>query len=69
MKVGDLVFHLDDIRDFRSGIPGLILAISVACAGSSRKDEVVVHFTDRTFNEYHRLSDLIKTEDYKGELA
>ena len=67
MKAGDLVFHLDDIRDFRSGIPGLIVTINVACAGTSRKSEVVVHFVDRTFNEYHQLSDLIKTEDYKGE--
>ena len=69
MKVGDLVFHLDDIRDGRSGIPGLIIAIGAPTAGASPKNEVVVHFTDRTFNEYHQLSDLIKAEDYKKELA
>jgi len=65
VKPGDLVFHLEDVRDAESPgpVPGLIVGI---CDPRAPK-EAIVYFTDRTFAEYHKLEDLVKVEDYDGE--
>ena len=49
MKVGDLVWHVDDIRD-DCAVPGLVMKIL--------EGEVVVRFGDRNFDEYHNIADL-----------
>ena len=65
MTPGNLVYHIDDIRDGINGpVPGLVVRLVVA---ADDREEAIVHFTDRTFGEYHLLTDLIKVEDHKGE--
>jgi len=49
MKVGDLVWHIEDLKD-NMDIPGLIIYMM--------GDDARVRFTDRTFDETHILSDL-----------
>ena len=62
MKAGDLVYHIDDARDYPKPPPGLIVAIDT----SGKREEAVVYFTDRVFGEYHRIEELIKVEEYSG---
>ncbi len=50
MKAGDLVWHIDDLKDGLS-IPGLVMQ-------HSPDSDVVVRFIDRTFDEYHDINDL-----------
>ena len=63
MKVGDLVYHKEDIKDGDAAVlgpvPGLIMAIT------ANPREAVVYFTDRTFSEYHLFEDLIRVEVYE----
>ncbi len=67
MQPGDLVFHTEDIYTGSGPIPGLIVKlVERECAPASHH-EVIVYFADRTFGEYHKIEDLIKVEDYKGE--
>ncbi len=49
MKVGDLVWHRDDLKDDLN-IPGLIIYMM--------GDDIRVRFTDRTFDEVHVPQDL-----------
>ena len=49
MKVGDLVWHIDDLKD-NIAVPGLIIEMGMT--------EATVFFGDRTFNEYHTIDDL-----------
>jgi len=49
MKVGDLVWHIEDLKD-NMDIPGLVIDMSMT--------EATVFFGDRTFNEYHTIDDL-----------
>ena len=49
MKVGDLVWHIDDLKDGIT-VPGLIIDMSMT--------EATVLFGDRTFNEYHTIDEL-----------
>ena len=58
MKVGDLVWHVDDLKDDMN-IPGLIIYMM----GS----DVRVRFTDRTFDETHILSDLTYRTDLEED--
>jgi len=51
MKVGDLVWHIDDVKDDMN-IPGLVVYVC------SDEYDARVRFTDRTFDETHVLSDL-----------
>ena len=51
MKVGDLVWHVDDLKD-NMNIPGLVMSICSAEA------DVLVRFNDRTFDETHDIDDL-----------
>lgn len=64
-RPGDLVYHRDDIRDGINGpVPGLIVRLTNDIYDRA---EAIVYFTDRTFGEYHPLSDLIKVEVHEGE--
>tara|TARA_Y100000310_G_C20245695_1_gene606705 strand:+ start:398 stop:595 length:198 start_codon:yes stop_codon:yes gene_type:complete len=49
MKVGDLVWHVDDLKEGIT-VPGLVIDMSMT--------EATVFFGDRTFNEYHTIDDL-----------
>jgi len=49
MKVGDLVWHVDDLKEGIT-VPGLVIDMSTT--------EATVFFGDRTFNEYHTIDDL-----------
>jgi hypothetical protein len=49
VKVGDLVWHIDDLKD-GIAVPGLVIDMSMT--------EATVFFGDRTFNEYHTIDDL-----------
>ena len=49
MKVGDLVWHIEDLKD-NMDIPGLIIHMM--------GDDARVRFNDRTFDETHIVSDL-----------
>ena len=49
MKVGDLVWHREDLKD-SINIPGLIIYMM--------GDVVHVRFVDRTFDEIHIVGDL-----------
>ena len=49
MKLGDLVWHIDDLKDGLT-VPGLIIEMGMT--------EATVFFGDRTFNEYHTIEDL-----------
>ena len=51
MKVGDLVWHVEDLKDGVL-VPGLIVETSI------HEGEVTVFFGDRTFNEYHTIDEL-----------
>jgi len=51
MKLGDLVWHIDDIKDDMN-IPGLVVYVC------SDEYDARVRFVDRTFDETHILSDL-----------
>ncbi len=51
MKVGDLVWHVDDLKDDMN-IPGLVIYVC------SDEYDARVRFTDRTFDETHVLNDL-----------
>jgi len=51
VQVGDLVWHIDDIKDDMN-IPGLVVYVC------SDEYDARVRFTDRTFDETHVLSDL-----------
>ena len=51
MKVGDLVWHVQDVKDGLN-IPGLVMSICSAQA------DVHVRFNDRTFDEIHDIDDL-----------
>lgn len=62
MQPGDLVYHIEDIKD-RRFVPGLIIRIIKAV----NQEEAIVYFVDRTFGEYHHCEELIKVEDYKGD--
>ena len=53
MKVGDLVWHIDDVKDDMN-IPGLVVYVC------SDEYDARVRFTDRTFDETHVLSDLTR---------
>ena len=53
MKVGDLVWHIDDVKDDMN-IPGLVVYVC------SYEYDARVRFTDRTFDETHVLSDLTR---------
>ena len=58
MKVGDLVWHIDDLKD-GVVVPGLIVEIRLFSSTiDDAADEAVVLFGDRTFNEYHTIDDL-----------
>jgi len=58
MKVGDLVWHIDDLKD-GVVVPGLIVEIRLFSSTiDDATDEAVVLFGDRTFNEYHTIDDL-----------
>ena len=62
MKVGDLVYHKEDIaRNGLNPIPGLI----VATVPFTHSEEAIVYFTDRTFSEYHIFEDLIRVETHE----
>ena len=50
MKVGDLVWHIDDLKD-GVGVPGLV-------AGRDEYDFILVRFVDRNIIESHSLDDL-----------
>ena len=50
MKVGDLVWHREDLKD-NINIPGLIIYMM--------GDDIRVRFNDRTFDETHVAQDLI----------
>jgi hypothetical protein len=63
MQPGDLVFHIDDIKD-RRFVPGLVIRIIKAI----NQEEAVVYFVDRTFSEFHHVEELIKVEDYEGDI-
>ncbi len=51
MKVGDLVWHIDDVKDGLN-IPGLVMSVR------SDHDDVRVRFNDRIFDETHDIDDL-----------
>ena len=59
MKVGDLVWHVDDLKD-GVVVPGLIVEIHLfdSTTHLSPPPEAVVLFGDRTFNEYHTIDEL-----------
>ena len=61
MKVGDLVWHVEDLKD-GVVVPGLIVEMrqpaSVRLAIDRDPPEAVVLFGDRTFNEYHTIDEL-----------
>lgn len=63
MKIGDLVFHIDDIELYAHPAPGLVMDVFLI----DGQMEARIHFCDRTFAEHHRVSNLIKVEDYNGE--
>ncbi len=54
MKVGDLVWHVDDLKDDMN-IPGLVVYVC------SDEYDARVRFIDRTFDETHVVSDLALT--------
>jgi len=56
VKVGDLVWHADDIRD-DCAVPGLVMRVDTC------PPEAVVRFGDRNFNEYHSIEDLRHTPE------
>ena len=49
MKLGDLVWHIDDLKDGVT-VPGLIIEAGMT--------EATVFFGDRTWYEYHTIEDL-----------
>ena len=58
MQVGDLVWHVDDLKD-GVVVPGLIVEIRLfGSAIDDATDVAVVLFGDRTFNEYHTIDEL-----------
>ena len=58
MKVGDLVWHVEDLKD-GVVVPGLIVEIHLFDSAVDRDPpEAVVLFGDRTFNEYHTIDEL-----------
>ena len=61
MKIGDLVFHIDDIELYPDPAPGLVMDVFFV----GEQEEAKVHFYDRTFAEHHKLDNLIKVEDCK----
>ena len=59
MKVGDLVWHREDLKDDLN-IPGLIIYMM--------GDDIRVRFNDRAFDEVHVPQDLtLYPELYEGE--
>ncbi len=59
MKVGDLVWHREDLKD-NINIPGLIIYMM--------GDDIRVRFADRTFDEVHVPQDLtLYPELYEDE--
>ena len=59
MKVGDLVWHVEDLKD-NINIPGLIIYMM--------GDDIRVRFNDRTFDEVHVPQDLtLYPELYESE--
>ena len=60
MKVGDLVWHTDDVKDDMN-IPGLVVYVC------SDEYDARVRFTDRTFDETHILSDLTYRTDLEED--
>lgn len=65
MKPGNLVYHIEDIKD-AVPVPGLIIKMTDASVADLTV-EAVVYFTDRVFGEYHPLTDLVRVEEYEGE--
>tara|TARA_R110002020_G_scaffold327128_1_gene543017 strand:+ start:27 stop:236 length:210 start_codon:yes stop_codon:yes gene_type:complete len=64
MQPGDLVYHIEDIKDGMQGpVPGLI----IEAREDSAQFSLVVYFVDRVHGEYHLEEDLIKVEDYSGD--
>jgi len=63
MKAGDLVYHIDDAKDYPKPPPGLVISVSFV----GEREEAIVYFTDRTFGEYHETKDLVKVEECIGE--
>ncbi len=60
MRAGDLVYHIEDIKDGIEGpVPGLIIEV--------RETDLIVYFVDRIHGEYHLEEDLIKVENYSGD--
>jgi len=63
IQAGDLVYHIDDARDFPRPPPGLVINVYI----TDGYEEAIVYFTDRTFSEYHKTEELIKVEECIGE--
>jgi hypothetical protein len=64
MKVGDLVYHKEDIKDGPGdGVPGLVIKCTTIEA--SAQLEAIVYFVDRMFSEYHLFEDLIRVTTHE----
>jgi hypothetical protein len=56
MKVGDLVWHIDDIKD-NTPTPGIVTALYDD--DPTVTEEACVLFSDRGYNEIHPKSELV----------
>ena len=54
MKPGDLVFHVEDAKNYEDPPPGLILEVYQI----GEQIEAIVYFPDRSFSEYHLVESL-----------
>jgi len=64
MQPGDLVFHIEDAKDYENPPPGLITEVY----NIGDQVEAIVYFSDREFGEYHLIENLIYVDnwlDYK----
>ena len=61
MKLGDLVWHIEDIKE-GCAIPGIVTAFYVDDT-DDHPDEVGVLFTDRGYNEVHPIYELVVNLD------
>ena len=57
MKVGDLVWHIDDVKD-GCATPGIVTALHVDDT-DDHPEEASVLFTDRGYNEVHPKYELM----------
>ena len=60
MKPGDLVFHIEDAKDYENPPPGLILEVYRI----GEQTEAIVYFSDRSFSEYHLVENLTYVDSW-----